>query len=79
VDGEGQPGEPREVKKVSWFPGAPLEQIQLEILKAAGVQDQSFLSMYHFALLDQDDCAVVLSSEMDFDAIYKLKFRSIPP
>jgi hypothetical protein len=29
-------------------------------------------------IYDEDDCAVVLSEEMDFDCIYKIKFLAVP-
>lgn len=31
--------EPTEIKMIAWFSGTPLEQVQMEILKAAGIND----------------------------------------
>jgi hypothetical protein len=30
--------------------------------------------MQHIIIFDQDDCAIILSEEIDFDQIYKVKF-----
>ena len=47
----------------------------MEILKIAGLtSNTSQHSVQNLFIFDQDDYAVALSEDMDFDCIYKIKF-----
>ena len=60
-----------EVRRLAWYPGTSIDQIYKEIWKVAGL-DELAIGVNNMLIYDQDDCAIVLSEDIDLDQVYKV-------
>ena len=64
-----------ELCKIAWNRGTQVDQIVDEIKKRACMPiDSQFALAHNMIIFDQEDCAIILSEDMDFNQVYKVKF-----
>jgi hypothetical protein len=65
---------PLQSYKLAWYSGTSIQQIEAEIKKMCGMPHEQ---RYNLLLLDEDECGVILSDDMDFNATYMVKLIPI--